>query len=310
MQTLRSDILIHWAGKCIQKDYRVINEIQSYQDQYIDLLKKILKEGLWMTVNEEKICGPGNAEIRYNEDLYPNYPMISFTEIKPSDIEKHTRSYGCLGFGFCRDFVIKLHGAPVQYVTSNEYDDITAHFDRQLKELEALAKALKNLKDCGDPDALKWYKHLLEKAKECLNPYRDNNKSVEDIICHLQKCLNDCDDIFSGLLHSVSNNVLYTKKMWKNNPNPNDFLNLDEFEWRIVFAKEYCIDGKKKIIFRNNDKPIFKFDQNDLKLLVLPGEGTQEKALPYINKWFQNVSKKPKIATIEECLQKNFSVCD
>jgi len=301
--TLRSNFLVHWTGRDIQTDYKAIRRCELQSDLYVDRLVKTLNEGLWMTVNEEIIKGAGDIQIEYNKEPFPKVPMTSFTEIKLSEIEKHTQSYGCLGFGFSRDFVIKLDGAPVQYVSSDENDYITAHFFRQIKELEVLEQALKHQNNRLNAPELKEQKELWEhnwqgliiRAISNLHPGYAH-KGVQEIICYLNDCLQKPEDIFKGLIRSVSNNVLFLKRMWKNEPG--DFMNLDESEWRIVYGRQKNITDDK-----NEDHVHkIKFEPENLKVLILPDEITRQKALSHIQKWLSGLHL-PIIAIIEECLQ-------
>ena len=133
MATLRSDFLIHWTGKDIQRNYTALNDQQ--RNQYINRLQRTLIEGLWMTTPQEKICGYKGRSIEYS------MPITCFTEIKLSDTHEHTKRYGCLGFGFNRKFVIERCGMPVQYVSGTEDDAVVANlsvlwdFLRQLQTM-------------------------------------------------------------------------------------------------------------------------------------------------------------------------------
>ena len=302
--TLRSNFLVHWTGRDIQTDYKAIRKCELQSDLYVNRLVKTLNEGLWMTVNEEIIKGAGDIQIEYNKEPFPKVPMTSFTEIKLSEVEKHTQSYGCLGFGFSRNFVIELGGTPVQYVSSDEHDNITAHFFRQLKELEALENALLWLDSHSNANDTKreykegWDRYwglLLSKAMNNLG-LANTHTGIQDIIAHLIKCQKKDDDIFKGLMRSISNNVLFVKRMWKNEPG--DFMNLDESEWRIVYG------GQKNITDDKNEDHVhkIKFEPENLKVLILPDEITRQKALPHIQKWLSGLHL-PIIAIIEECLQ-------
>ena len=128
--TLRSDFLIHWTGKCIQRDYTSLNDTE--RNKYISRLRGTLNEGLWMTRPKERIYG-FNSSIEITK-----YPVTCFTEIKLSDTHEHTARYGCLGFGFSRKFVIERCGAPVQYVSGTGDDAIIGNIATVLRLLEQL----------------------------------------------------------------------------------------------------------------------------------------------------------------------------
>ena len=164
--TLRSDFLIHWTGKCIQRDYTSLNDTE--RNKYISRLRGTLNEGLWMTRPKERIYG-FNSSIEITK-----YPVTCFTEIKLSDTHEHTARYGCLGFGFSRKFVIERCGAPVQYVSGTGDDAIIGNIATVLRLLEQLpntslrftdekflsklisgieinARFIKNMSDCTSP---------------------------------------------------------------------------------------------------------------------------------------------------------------
>jgi hypothetical protein len=112
IETLRSGFLIHCTGKCIQTDYKALNDTQRVQ--YVDRLLGTLKGGLWMMPTEEEFKLDAGPYLKYC-----GVPATCFTEIKLSATHKHTQHYGCLGFGFERSFVIGQCGQPVQYVSKN-----------------------------------------------------------------------------------------------------------------------------------------------------------------------------------------------
>lgn len=127
--TLRSDFLIHWTGKCIQTNYRCLNDKQRVR--YVDRLLGTLKGGLWMMPTREEFILDVGERLNYD-----GVPATCFTEIKLSATHKHTQHYGCLGFGFKRSFVIRQCGQPVQYVSRNS---------PIVRNIASLREKLKNL---------------------------------------------------------------------------------------------------------------------------------------------------------------------
>jgi len=108
IKTVRSDILVHWTGKCIWKYHT--NLKQQQRQKYIERLHSILNDGLWMNHVNIDIHHPRFERISFS------WPATCFTETKLPDIERHIEYYGLLGFGFTREFVMKRYGGPVLYV--------------------------------------------------------------------------------------------------------------------------------------------------------------------------------------------------
>jgi hypothetical protein len=275
--TLRSDFIVHWTGRRIEEKYQYNPEAKC--EKYVKRLRDILREGLRMKIVEEQV-----HQIQYS------IPMTCFTEIKLSAIHKHTERYGCLRFGFTRSFVMKLLGAPVQYVAATQHDDIIT------EKLNRLRGVLKHLKDCGAYQAL-------EAA--------DIDKELEKkgAICPERKERN----IFPELINAADTSICFTKRM-SECTSPHDFRYLDEAEWRILYTGEKYIDGKKKVtdfpkcLDGKDPDPIasITFDQSDLKILILPDEDIRKRALDdkYIKNWLpRNPVDLPIIFTVKECTQ-------
>ncbi len=128
-RTIRPDFLVHWTGSDIHTDHRNLNKSQ--RKCYVNRLCSTLHEGLWMTHQEQEIP-------LLEHGLKYDTAMTCFSEIKLSMIERHTEVYGCLGFGFSRDFILGLFGAPVRYIPAPAEDKITKHFSEAVKAIDAL----------------------------------------------------------------------------------------------------------------------------------------------------------------------------
>jgi len=111
-----SAYLIHWTGQDIDTTYdkhwfkdhssKTNSEVTQL---YITRLKSILKYGLWLTDDNESITMKDNIYTR------PTHCRTCFTELKLSAIRGHARSYGRLGIGFKRPFVLNRFGRPMVY---------------------------------------------------------------------------------------------------------------------------------------------------------------------------------------------------
>lgn len=106
----RSELLVHWTGK---KQVFGLTDESRITDAYVDLIRRFYTDGLRFSLpHKDEIvhgAGTGSAPI-------PRTGMICFTELRLSDVEKHTDQYGRLGIGFRRNWLMD-HGAnPVFYI--------------------------------------------------------------------------------------------------------------------------------------------------------------------------------------------------
>lgn len=107
---IRSELLMHWTGK---KQISGVTDESKVTCVYLDLIRSFYANGLrFSTPDSDEIlhgAGGGSAVI-------PKTAMICFTELRLSDVKKHTDQFGELGIGFKRDWLMD-HGAnPVFYV--------------------------------------------------------------------------------------------------------------------------------------------------------------------------------------------------
>lgn len=321
--TLRSNFLIHWTGKDINRYYDTLNDLQC--EEYVERLRSTIfssdpdkypkGKGLWVTKKKEILYSHLYDSPQFS---YNHVATISFTENKLSRTREHTERYGCLGFGFDREFVLKYQGGPVLYVESTKNDDRIQHFIRQRIEIESLYNAFNDIKD--ELKEILGQLELKEKLKSrilhyfkyhpwinLLNPNVRENR--------MEKLENDLDSlnlhcIFRDMLDSLAHITLFVKPMSECKC-PQDFSILDESEWRIVAP----VDGSNKnFAYLNKDYPDdlckkqppakIPFDQSKLKILIFPDDPTRKMALNKedIKHWLftENV---PIITTVEECLQ-------
>ena len=309
-KTLRSDFLIHWTGKDIHTNYKNLSDCQ--RNTYVERLCSTLTgdyKGLWVKEVCEKIYASGHRGIPRK------WPLTSFTEIKLSQVHKHTERYGCLGFGFSRGFVLKRYGAPVQYVAGGRRpeDIISQHTFKLYEILDSLGQ--------------------LEARYPRLNKFLLEHLNASSLIDVLQILFNDEQrsrpptNVFGHLMSSIKTNSIFIKDMSESqNGDAHDFRNLDELEWRIPYiksGKQPCVkpcirrllkpdeiadcQSKYKIEKRDDvPKALVQFDQEDLKVLILPDEKARKLALNNDNiwKWLRKDKEHlPAILTVAECLQ-------
>ena len=208
---LRSNFLVHWTGRDIECKHSKCADKNVRATTYVDRLSSTLKHGLWMTKNTiDKLYVPQTC----SPDLSYQWPMTSFTEIKLSQTQVHTKNYGCLGFGFTREFVMDRNGAPVQYVPGNKNDIIADHAYKLRIVLNFLHEWVEKNDPCGSSIP---FLSNLKKFLACKDYIGNANAPW---------------DIFKDLRSSINTNILFMKPM-STLECPKDFRNLEELEWRI-----------------------------------------------------------------------------
>ena len=81
---VRSDFLVYWTGKKIHRCHEAIRP--EHCKKYLDRLLDILRDGLWMKSSKEEIYVP-----KIDAVLSHKWPITCFTEIKLSQVRRHTR---------------------------------------------------------------------------------------------------------------------------------------------------------------------------------------------------------------------------
>ncbi|SFF07234.1 Putative abortive phage resistance protein AbiGi, antitoxin [Chitinophaga sp. CF118] len=153
---IHSNILVHWTCK----------EENTTSEQYVTRLKSTIFQGLYLNKGSERIVGHNNTAIK------ADISRVCLTEIRLTQVTKHTSLYGKLGIGFSRDFVIRNFGNPVSYVTnSNAYSLLVEHFDHlhgflanhhyeeYLARLQYIMGFVKNMSDVNEND-MKYYEEM------------------------------------------------------------------------------------------------------------------------------------------------------
>jgi hypothetical protein len=110
-----SDFLIHWTGHDIDISHDPSQTQAGMTDDasqaYLDRLELILKYGLWMTHDPaEQVITIGKRTL--------NRPVpfrTCFTELRLSEVSRHTQRFGRLGIGFKRFFLFNRGGCPMTY---------------------------------------------------------------------------------------------------------------------------------------------------------------------------------------------------
>lgn len=225
MSIIHSKFLVHWTGKDFHQLESVLDD--NIRKQYIDRLIDILANGLYMNKNEEETERIYDSEGGWIQNAVAR---TCFTEIKLSQAEKHAKSFGQLGIGVNREFVISRYGNPVFYVTNGNYSNICSCARKVLDYLTSNDKKI--LAEFSI--LLAYMKKMGEKDSNNLQYYDES----EWRITHLTK-LESAD----ALIHIDTQNYIYRIKMSKNDVKV------------IVFP-----DEKTKTLALNNQDIIDKID--------------------------------------------------
>lgn len=153
---IHSQFLVHWTGKDLTS---------GDSSQFVNRLKNCCEFGLYMKSGNELIYGSTDTTVT------ANVSRVCFTEIRLSQALSHSHSYGGLGIGFNRCFVLERMGGPVFYV-QNGINSVTidhfAHVHKYFRNISnqvmidrmnTIMGFLKNLSDVGDNN-LSYYEEM------------------------------------------------------------------------------------------------------------------------------------------------------
>lgn len=253
--SIRSDILVHWTGRDICSNPDALTN--SKRELYVERLRSILLEGLWMTKPVENLVGNG-ATPNENTKMYYDSHMTCFTEIRLSRANEHASRYGILGIGVDRKFVLNRLGGPVHYVRNSLPEQIIGNWNEVLLYIKATHDEIK------DP--------ILKKRFKDVENYFACNLSLVKGMSQL----------------------------------PDDFMFLEENEWRIIHFYRLETDGYiKKVGATETAKPLYKviLKPDDIRTLVFPDDATRTMALenPEIKSWLAERTSAVVTLTLHEC---------
>ena len=98
MTILHTEFIVHWTGRDFHTPINTLDD--NLRDKYIQRLIDTLENGFFMKVGTEKIYDLDG------EWIQASISRICFTEIKLSLAKKHSQTYGNLGIGVDREFVL------------------------------------------------------------------------------------------------------------------------------------------------------------------------------------------------------------
>ncbi|MDD5673091.1 MAG: abortive infection system antitoxin AbiGi family protein, partial [Chitinivibrionales bacterium] len=142
------DYLINWTGGKpgdISPGVELPELLNPDQERrYLERLEDILMNGFWMTENSDKIDGKGGSWVK-------NYShMMYFTDIQLTDAHIHTLTYGFLGIGVKRVFVLERDGSPVIYLRNHNSDNYVSFLNEIMNVLDHSSEVYKHFSLIGD----------------------------------------------------------------------------------------------------------------------------------------------------------------
>jgi hypothetical protein len=184
---IHTKFLVHWTDRKFLDPNRDDLD-NNLRHKYVERLIDILEKGFYMNIGTEKIYGSLKKE-----SIQGQISRTCFTEIRLSSAKKHAKTYGKLGIGVDRDFVIQRYGNPVFYVMNGDYSNVVTcaaivrdflkKNDKSVKydesprnQFETLLGYLKNMNEKNENeltyyDELEWrITHLTRLEKEYVVP--------------------------------------------------------------------------------------------------------------------------------------------
>lgn len=271
---VRSRFLVHWTGKDL--DASSEDGCREYAQRAI----RTAESGLWLTPCRELLVGGGAA---YAIEV----PMTCFTEIRLSSATAHARSYGQLGFGFDRSFILDSGGSPVLYTSSQRNNLLMQRLAGVLARLDGIESFL-----------------VSDGAASESGPALRDTIEAQDLakqICAFIKVMSD--------------------------PEQEDYRYLEEAEWRVVFSASWSRgfdlprpEGflpsashwlrenwtrPNNIVPSGVERPTFylKFTPTDLRFLITPKDSVRNLVhdSPAFRAWTASRSTPLPILSLDEC---------
>ncbi len=197
MTMLHTKFIVHWTGKDFHIPINALDD--NLREKYIQRLIDTLKYGFFMQIGTEKI---------YDIDcewIQASISRVCFTEIKLSLAKKHAQTYGNLGIGVNRDFVLKRYGNPVFYVMNGNTSNIVVcarkvlnYLKTQdkniLKEFAIMLAYLKNMNEQNSDDLI-YYDELEWRITHLKRLEDENLITIQNQDSHIYRVPLKKDDI-------------------------------------------------------------------------------------------------------------------
>ena len=197
MTILHTKFIVHWTGRDFHVPINALDD--NLRDKYIERLIGTLKNGFYMKIGTEKIY---DLECKW---IQSSISRVCFTEIKLSLAKKHAQTYGNLGIGVDRNFVLKRYGNPVFYVTNGDYSNVVVcarkvrdYLHKQdksiLLEFQTLLAYFKNMNE-QNSDELVYYDELEWRITHLNRLEKENALKVQDKDNHIYRINLAKDDV-------------------------------------------------------------------------------------------------------------------
>jgi hypothetical protein len=187
--------------------------------------------------------------------------MVCFTELRLSRSDTHYKKYGHLGFVFDRQFVLDRFGAPVLYVRSHYNENIVGNLTQVGMLLDLI------------------------RGRAQFQIQHPTNPNVQI-------------DVGEWIYKNLQIPISHIKAM--STPYNDDFIYLEENEWRIVHSNKLQHSGFIHITGHNQPKYKLKISHRDIQLLIVPNPIVRERIRTTNNflDWFEG--HLPPILTVNE----------
>lgn len=266
-----------------------INQLLHFTSN-IEILKSILKNGLYTSYGKEIFCGKNQL-----------VPMISFSNILFRDVgENEVVSYGNYGIGISREIGMTKYGLnPVFYVSKDS--EIEKSIEYQFNESMI-------------PQAFEVFKQYDIKSKSCCGSFLDNaeisplSKEVEVIARSINSGTSDdliesFRTIFGNLFEASMHQILLLKNYRVTDKYGKEFIAYNEREWRksffeLHFIREFKPNGNKNEEYERwsntkkphfTDKYILQIEPKDLEYIIVKEESEKKQIEDYIQQEELNI---------------------
>jgi hypothetical protein len=153
--------VFHWIAATKDRDGGMTGKLTvEARAEYIECLRGSLERGIWLkTPREPEVLGLGAFSVTLKQ------PIACFTEWALGQSVSHTRSYGRMGLGFPKSWLLRNGGQPVTYFDQSRRGSFLRTAVRLLKELE------------GQPRLREELLFLLHYSKRIFRPAGDPKQS-------------------------------------------------------------------------------------------------------------------------------------
>lgn len=201
-----------------------------------DILLSILKNKYFKaSYAKEIIVGPNGSKRKFG------IPMVSFCDIRLSNLHEHMKKYGYYGIGLKKNWAINKGLNPVSYLNHN--CSMFEYFDEQLRDM---SNELLNI-------------HSTEERKLARQKYRN----LQNVMRYMK---NYEGELTRGDEHH-KNYRFANESEWRYVP---DITTDDIIPVKIIRAKESNWKKKANDALWKSEASRLRFDYNDIKYILVP----------------------------------------